>query len=70
MCYFLSCLTVCDPVDCGPPGFSIHGISQARITEWVAVSSPKWNHTVCAYVYGFFCSTLFGNLSVLLCVVC
>ena len=33
-----SCLTLCDPVDCGPPGSSVHGISQARILEWVAIS--------------------------------
>ena len=32
-----SCLTLCNPIDCGPPGFSIHGILQARILEWVAV---------------------------------
>ena len=30
-----SCLTLCDPVDCSLPGFSIHGILQARILEWV-----------------------------------
>ena len=35
-----SCLTLCDPEDCSPPGFSIHGIFQARILEWVAISSP------------------------------
>ena len=35
-----SCLTVCDPVDCGPPGFSIHGIPQARLLEWGAISFP------------------------------
>ena len=29
----------CDPVDCSPPGFSVHGNSQARILEWVAISS-------------------------------
>ena len=28
----------CDPVDCGPPGSSVHGILQARILEWVANS--------------------------------
>ena len=28
-----SCLTLCDPVDCSPPGFSVHGILQARILE-------------------------------------
>ena len=31
--------TVCDPTDCSPPGSSVHGISQARILEWVAISS-------------------------------
>ena len=33
-----SCLTLCDPMDCSPPGFSVHGILQARILEWVAIS--------------------------------
>ena len=33
-----SCPTLCDPVDCSPPGSSIHGISQARILEWAAIS--------------------------------
>ena len=32
----LSCLTLCDPLDCSPPGSSIHGILQARILECVA----------------------------------
>ena len=32
-----SCPTLCDPVDCSPPGSSVHGISQARILEWVAI---------------------------------
>ena len=32
-----SCPTLCDPVDCSPPGSSVHGILQARILEWVAV---------------------------------
>ena len=35
-----SCLTLCDPVDCSPPGSSLHGILQARILEWVAFPSP------------------------------
>ena len=30
--------TLCDPVDCSPPDSSVHGISQARILEWVATS--------------------------------
>ena len=29
------CLTLCDPMDCSPPGFSVHGILQARILEWM-----------------------------------
>ena len=29
-----SCLTLCNPMDCGPPGSSVHGILQARILEW------------------------------------
>ena len=33
-----SCLTLCDPGDCSPPGSSVHGILQARILEWVAIS--------------------------------
>ena len=33
-----SCLTLCNPVDCSPSGSSVHGISQARILEWVAIS--------------------------------
>ena len=32
------CLTLCDPMDCSLPGPSVHGISQARILEWVAIS--------------------------------
>ena len=36
-----SCLTHCDPVDCSPPGSSVHGISQARILEWVAMPSSR-----------------------------
>ena len=31
-----SCLTLCDPMDCSPPGSSVHGIFQARVLEWVA----------------------------------
>ena len=34
-----SCPAICDPMDCSPPGPSVHGISQARILEWVAISS-------------------------------
>ena len=33
-----SCPTLCDPMDFSPPGFSVHGILQARTLEWVAIS--------------------------------
>ena len=33
-----SCPTLCDTMDCGLPGFSVHGILQARTLEWVAIS--------------------------------
>ena len=36
-----SCPTLCDPVDCSLPGFSIHGILQARILEWVTISFSR-----------------------------
>ena len=36
-----SCLTLCNPMDCSPPGSSVHGISQARILEWVTVSFSR-----------------------------
>ena len=36
-----SCLTLCDPVDCSLPGYSVHGILQARILEWVAISFSR-----------------------------
>ena len=35
-----SCLTLCNPMDGSPPGSSVHGISQARILEWVPFPSP------------------------------
>ena len=33
-----SCPTLCDPIDSSLPGFSVHGILQARTLEWVAIS--------------------------------
>ena len=34
-------LTLWDPLDCSPPDFSVHGILQARILEWVAISFSR-----------------------------
>ena len=36
-----SCPPLCDPVDCSPPGSSVHGILQARILEWLAMPSSR-----------------------------
>ena len=33
-----SCPTLSDPMDCSPPGFSVHGIFQARVLEWGAIA--------------------------------
>ena len=35
------CLTLCNPMDCSLPGFSVHGILQLRILEWFARSSSR-----------------------------
>ena len=36
-----SCLTLCKSMDCSPPGFSVHGVFQAGILEWVAISFSR-----------------------------
>ena len=36
-----SCPTLSDPMDCSPPGSSVHGIFQARVVEWVAIAFSK-----------------------------
>ena len=43
-----SCLTLCDPMDCSPPGSSTHGIFQARVLEWgaIAFSSANPKHPI------------------------
>ena len=50
-----SCPTLCDTMDCSPPGSSVHGISQARILEWVAMPfsrgySPLRDRTRISYI--------------------
>ena len=39
--YAQSCPILCHPIDCSPPDSSVHGTSQAKILEWVAVSSSR-----------------------------
>ena len=36
-----SCPSLCNPIDCNPPGSSVHGVLQARILEWVAMPSSR-----------------------------
>ena len=48
-------LTLCDPVDCRLPGFSVHGILQVRILEWVTIpfsrgSSPNRERTQVSHI--------------------
>ena len=38
-----SCPTLCDPMDCSPPGSSVHAIFQAWVLEWVAISFSRWS---------------------------
>ena len=37
-----SCLTLSDPMDCSPPGSSVHGIFQARVLEWGAIAFSRY----------------------------
>ena len=53
------CLTLCDPTDYSLPGSSVHEISQARILEWMAMSSSRgssqprdWTHVSCISCIG------------------
>ena len=61
-----SCLTLCDPMDCSPPGSYVYGISQARILEGVAISYSRgssqtrdqtnisWNSCTARQIFFFF----------------
>ena len=64
-----SCLTLCNPMNCSPPRSSIHGISQARILEWVVISSSRgsspprdWTQVSCM-AGGFYTADPHGNPS-------
>ena len=55
-----SCPTLCDPVDCSLPGSSVHGIFQAIVLEWIAISfssgssQPRdWTQVSCIVVRRF-----------------
>ena len=44
-------LTLCNPMDCSPPGSSVHGISQARILGWVVISYSRWSSQLRDWIY-------------------
>ena len=56
-----SCPTLCNPVDCSPPGPSIHGISQARILEWVAISFSRESSQPRDWTWSLVCPALAGR---------
>ena len=62
------CLTLCDPMDCSLPGSSVHGIFQARVLEWVAISfsrgsSPPRDQTWVSRIVGR-CFTIWATREV------
>ena len=72
-----SCPTLSDPIDCSPPGSSIHGIFQARVLEWGAIAFsknhlcmginkyPQFHHikSVCLYVCVCVCSVMYNSVT-------
>ena len=57
-----SCPTLCNPIDCSPPDFPVHRISQAKILEWVAISFSRGSfrsrdHTCISCTAGGFFTT-------------
>ena len=66
-----SCLILCEPMDCSPPGSSIHGILQARILEWVAIpfswvsSQPRDQIRISCMAGRLFTAESLGKLNVL-----
>ena len=40
-----SCLTLCNPTDCSPPGSSVHGVFQARVLEWGTIAFSVGRHS-------------------------
>ena len=45
-----SCLTLSNPMDCSPPGSSVHGIFQARVLEWGAIAFSNTYIDLCLYM--------------------
>ena len=56
------CPTVCDPMDCSPPGSSTQGIFQARVLEWGAIAFSM--QSLSSYQWYFFCRTRTKNFTI------
>ena len=55
------CLILCDPMDCSPPGSSVHWILHARILEWLATSSPRGSPDLGVEPKSLMCAALTGR---------
>ena len=65
------CPALCDPINCSPPGSSVHGIAQARILEWVTISCFRGifltqgsNPCLAALAGGFFTTETSGKTGI------
>ena len=56
-----SCPPLCNPMDCSPPGSSVHGILQARILEWAAIPSSRGSSQPRDLSHVSYCSCIAGN---------
>ena len=63
-----SCLTQCNPVDCSLLGSSVHGISQVRILEWVAMLSSSTFRVVVATITVTIIKTISNSKHLLYCI--
>ena len=74
--YAQSCLTLGDPIDCSPPGSSVHGIFQARILKWVEISfswgssQTRDQNWVSCIASGFFTNWASREIPYFSCVFC
>ena len=57
-----SCVWLCSHMDCSPPGSSVHGILQARILEWVTISSSRGSSRLGDQTHGSCTSCVAGRL--------
>ena len=57
-----SCPTLSDPMDCGPPGSSVHGIFQARVLEWGAIAFSVTDNRGIQRIIRHNCKQLYVNL--------